>query len=168
MMQNNVKKTIDLVVIRIIDAPIERVWKAWIDPEHVMRWWGPTGYTSPTCKIDLREGGKYVFSMRAPNDQGGQDSYTAGVFKKIIPMERLEFTQGLSDKEGNKIDPATVGMPPDFPKEIPTEVVFKKAKCDMTELTITEHDWTPGQMFVYSIAGLQQSIDKLAESVAKP
>jgi len=68
----------DLVVTRIIGAPIELVWKAWTDPEHVMRWWGPKYYTSPSCKIDLREGGTYVFCMRAPVDQGGQDSFTAG------------------------------------------------------------------------------------------
>jgi uncharacterized protein YndB with AHSA1/START domain len=162
---DNVKKE-DLVVTRIIDAPLELVWKAWTDPEHVMRWWGPKYYTSPSCKIELREGGKYIFCMRAPKDQGGQDSYTAGVYKKILPMERLEFTQGLSDKDGNKIDPAQVGMPPDFPKELRTVVVFK-AKGNMTELTITEYGWTGGQMYVYSLAGLHQTIDKLAVSLAK-
>ena len=51
----------DLVVTRIIDAPIELVWKAWTDPELIMRWWGPKYYTSPSCKIDFREGGKYIF-----------------------------------------------------------------------------------------------------------
>jgi uncharacterized protein YndB with AHSA1/START domain len=156
----------DLVVTRIIDAPIELVWKAWADPEYVMRWWGPKYWTSPTCKIDLREGGKYLFCMRASKEQGGQDSYSTGVYKKIVPMQRLEFTQSLADKDGNKIDPASVGMPPDFPKEIRTVIVFK-AKGDMTELTITEYDWTPGQMYVYALAGMHQSIDKLAESLAK-
>jgi uncharacterized protein YndB with AHSA1/START domain len=162
---DNVKRE-DLVVTRILDAPLALVWKAWTDPEHVKRWWGPKHYTSPTCKIDLREGGKYVFCMRAPEDQGGQDSYTAGVFKKIVPMERLEFTQSLSDRDGNKIDPVQVGMPPDFPREIRTVVIFK-AKGDMTELTITEYDWPVSQMSVYSYAGMHQSIDKLAESLAK-
>lgn len=156
----------DLVITRIIDAPVELVWKAWTDPEHVNRWWGPKYYTSPNCKIDLRVGGKYVFSMCAPQDQGGQDSYTSGVYKEIVPLKRLEFTQGLSDKDGNRIDPALVGMPPDFPREIRTVVTFK-AKGEMTELTITEYDWPVGQMMVYSYAGMQQSIDKLGESLAK-
>lgn len=156
----------DLVITRIIDAPIELVWKAWTDPKHVTRWWGPKYYTSPNCKIDLREGGKYVFCMRAPKEQGGQDSYTAGVYKKIVPMERLEFTQCLADKDGNPIDPAQVGMPPDFPKEIRTQVLFR-AKGGMTEIVITEYDWPVSQMSVYSYAGMQQSIDKLAVSLAK-
>jgi uncharacterized protein YndB with AHSA1/START domain len=153
----------DLVVTRIIDAPVEMVWKAWTEPKEVIRWWGPKHYTSPSCRIDLRVGGKYVFCMRAPRDQGGQDSYTAGVYKRIVPMELLEFTQSLADKDGNPIDPAQLGMPPDFPKELRTVVVFK-AKGGMTELTITEYDWTVSQMYVYSYAGLHQSLDKLAES----
>lgn len=156
----------DLIITRIIDAPIELVWKAWTDPKHVARWWGPKYYTSPNCSIDLREGGKYVFCMRAPQDQGGQDSYTAGVYKKIVPMERLEFTQSLADKDGNPIDPAQAGMPPDFPKEIRSQVLFR-AKGKMTELVITEYDWPVSQMSVYSYAGMQQSIDKLAVSLAK-
>jgi uncharacterized protein YndB with AHSA1/START domain len=104
--------------------------------------------------------------MRAPKDQGGQDSYTAGVYKRIVPMERLEFTQGMADKDGNRIDPAQVGMPADFPKELRTTVVLKP-KGDMTELTVTEYDWPVGQMYVYSVAGLNQSLDKLAASLAK-
>jgi len=154
----------DLVVSRVLDAPVEQVWKAWTDPDHVRRWWGPKYYTSPSCKIDLREGGKYVFCMRAPEDQGGQDSYTAGTYTKIVPMQRLEFTQGLADKDGNPIDPAQLGMPPDFPSVIRTTVAFK-AKGNMTELTITEFDWPVSQMYVYSYAGMQQSMDKLGESL---
>ncbi len=156
----------DLVVKRIIDAPIEMVWTAWTEPEHVMRWWGPKYYISPSAKIDLRVGGKFVFCMRAPADQGGQDTYTAGVYKKIVPMKLLEFTQGLSDKDGNRIDPAQIGMPPDFPAEIRTEIVFTP-KGQMTELTITEYDWPVSQMFVYSYAGMQQSIDKLADGLKR-
>jgi hypothetical protein len=57
-------------------------------------------------------------------------------------------------------------MPPDFPKELRTVIVFK-AKGEMTELTITEYDWAAGQMYVYSLAGLHQSIDKLAEALAR-
>jgi uncharacterized protein YndB with AHSA1/START domain len=167
-MAENADKVIreDLVVTRIIDAPLELVWKAWTEPEHVMRWWGPKNYTSPSCKIDLREGGKYIFCMRAPKEQGGQDSYTTGVYKKIVPMKLLEFTQSLSDENGNKIDPSQAGMPPDFPKEMRTVVAFR-AKGEMTELTITEYDWTVGQMYVYSYAGMQQSLDKMAISLIK-
>jgi uncharacterized protein YndB with AHSA1/START domain len=161
----NVKKQ-EIVVTRIVNAPLDLVWQSWTDPEHVKRWWGPKDYTSPYAKIDLRVGGKYVFGMRAPEEQGGQDSFTAGVYSKIVPMQLLEFTQGLSDKDGSPVDPASIGMPPDFPKELRTTVTFK-AIGSMTELIITEYGWTPGQMMVYSFAGMHQSIDKLAETLKK-
>ncbi|MGH7456357.1 MAG: SRPBCC family protein, partial [bacterium] len=92
----------------MFDAPLEAVWKAWTEPEQVMKWWGPTGFTSPSCKIDFREGGKFIFHMRAPKEMNNADFYTAGVYKKIAPAELIEFTQGLSDKDGNKINPTTL------------------------------------------------------------
>ena len=158
--------TENIVISRIIDAPLEMVWKAWTEPEHLVRWWGPKSYTSPSCKVDLRVGGRYIFSMQAPAEQGGQVSYTSGIYQRIEPMKLLEFTQGLSDQDGKPIDPQQIGMPPDFPKEIRTVVAFR-ALGDMTELTITEYNWTPGQMMVYSYAGMHQSIDKLAADISR-
>jgi uncharacterized protein YndB with AHSA1/START domain len=157
----------DLVITRLFDAPVETVWKAWTDPEFIMRWWGPTGFTSCECKIDFREGGRFVFCMRAPKEfQGGQAFYTSGVYKKIVSMKLIEFSQGLSDKEGNRIDPTTMGMPADFPKEIPSALEFK-AVGNKTELTATEYGWTVGQMRDMSEAGLNQCLDKLAAVLAR-
>ena len=92
--------------------------------------------------------------------------YNTGVYKKIVPMQLLEFTQSLADKDGHRITPDKVGMPPDFPAEIRITVVFTSKK-GMTELTITEYDWPISQMYVYSLAGMHQSIDKLAASLAQ-
>ena len=166
MADTSQEKTHEIVIRRIIDAPPALVWKAWTDPELVQRWWGPKDYVSPGCKVDLRVGGKYVFCMRAPAEQGGQDSYTAGIYSRIVTGERLEFTQGLSDAEGNPIDPTQIGMPADFPREIRTVVEFKSIKAgEMTELVVTEYGWGMGQMAVYSLAGMHQSIDKLIDSL---
>ena len=155
----------DIIVKRIIDAPVELVWKAWTEPEYVVRWWGPKHFTSPSAKVDLREGGTFLFCMQAPPEQGGFVHYSVGTYSKIVPHKLLVFTQSLADKDGNRIDPTSVGMGPDFPAEIHTEIVFDAIRSDMTELTITERDWIMGQMAVYSFAGMQQSIDKLAESL---
>lgn len=154
----------DIVLTRIFDAPLEAVWKAWTVPEQVMKWWGPTGFTSPSCKIDFREGGKFIFHMRAPQEMNNADFYTAGVYKKIVPAELIEFTQGLSDKDGNKINPTTLGMPADFPEEIPSLLAFKNVD-GKTELTAIEYGWTLGEMREMSKLGLEQCLDKLAESL---
>jgi uncharacterized protein YndB with AHSA1/START domain len=158
----------DVVLTRTFDAPVERVWKAWTDPQEVVRWWGPKGFTSPSCKIDFRVGGKYIFHMRAPKEfQDGQDFYTTGVYKKIVHLKLIEFTQALSDKDGNPIDPATLGMPPDFPKEIASSLTFKSIG-GKTQLTATEYGWTVGQMRDLSESGLSDCLDKLAAVVGRP
>lgn len=154
----------DLVLTRVFDAPLEAVWKAWTEPEQVMKWWGPTGFTSPSCQIDFREGGRFVFHMRAPKEMNNADFYTAGVYKRIVPAELIEFTQGLSDKDGNKINPTTIGMPADFPEEIPTLLAFESVG-EKTKLTAIEYGWTLGQMREMSKLGLEQCLDKLAESL---
>lgn len=154
----------DIVITREYDYPVELVWKAWTDPTLVMKWWGPTNYTSPRCEIDLREGGRYVFCMRAPDTHGGLESYSAGVYKKIVPMERLEFTSYLSDRDGNAIDPVQADVPSDFPRNIDFVIEFI-AKGERTELKITEYGWTVGEMLKYAILGMNQSLDKLATNL---
>lgn len=154
----------DIVITRVFDAPLEAVWKAWTEPEQVMKWWGPTGFTSPSCRIDFREGGRFVFHMRAPKEMNNADFYTAGTYKKIVPAELIEFTQGLSDKDGNKIDPTTIGMPADFPEAIPSLLAFKRVG-DKTELTAIEYGWKLGEMREMSKLGFEQCLDKLAESL---
>jgi uncharacterized protein YndB with AHSA1/START domain len=156
----------DIVLVRTFDAPVEAVWKAWSDPREVERWWGPKQYTSPFAKIDFREGGRYVFAMKAPESHGGHETYTAGTFGKIVPMQRIELTQGLSDRDGNPVDPASLGMPPDFPREIPTVVTFKPV-AGKTTVTVVEGGWTPGQMLDFSEAGMSECLDKLAETLPK-
>lgn len=162
-MNQELKKQ-ELVITRVFDIPIELVWKAWTDPELVMKWWGPEHFTSPSCKIDLREGGRYLFCMRAPESHGGQDNFSTGTYTKIIPNERLEFTHYLSDQDGNILDPAEAGLPPDFPFKIDYVIEFK-ANGSKTELVITEYGWTQGEMLKRSIIGMNQSLDKLAKAI---
>jgi uncharacterized protein YndB with AHSA1/START domain len=157
--------THDLVIRRIINAPVEMVWKMWTEPEHVMGWWGPQFYTSPTCKIDLRPGGRYVFCMRAPADQGGQDAYTAGVYQRVVHQELLEFTQHLADENGNPL--ASQDLPPGFPETQLHTVTFTR-RGEMTELTIVEYAWPISHMIVFSYAGMHQSIDKLGDLLDRP
>lgn len=160
----NKTPTKDLVVNRVFDANVKLVWALWTDPEKVKTWWGPKDYTSPVCQIDLREGGKYLFCMRAPKEQGGQDFYNGGVFKKIVPYEHLEFTQGFADEHGNIIPAIQMGMA-DMPDEILTVVNFKDLGNNKTEVTVTQYDQPVNQMFEYAVMGWNQSFDKMATSL---
>ena len=159
--------TRDLVVTRVFAAPVDLVWKAWTDPEYVMRWWGPDHFTSPSAKMDFREGGTSVVCMRAPKDFGGQDMYSTWVYQKIVPLKRIEFIQNLADKDGNQIDPAEIGMPPEFPRDIRTVVTFKDLGNDKTEITVTEYNMPTAdtEMGKNAELGLNQSLDKMAVSL---
>lgn len=153
-----------LEINRIIAAPRARVWAAWTEPELVKRWWGPKDYTSPDCRIDLRIGGKYLFAMRAPEEWGGGDSYTSGEYLRIEPIDRLEFTENIADSDGVPLPAGHPGLPPDFPQNLRTMVVFTEI-AGLTRVRITSSGWTAGTMFVFAFAGMHQSLDKLEASL---
>lgn len=55
---------------RTYDAPVEKVWQAWTDPEILKKWWGPNDVTIPECEVDLRVGGKLRIVMEAGEAMG--------------------------------------------------------------------------------------------------
>jgi uncharacterized protein YndB with AHSA1/START domain len=152
----------DLVVTRIFDRPIEQVWKAWVDPKQVMRWWGPTGFTSPIARMDFREGGTSLVCMRSPD---GHDFYNTWTYRKIVPMQHIEFILNFADKDGNKIDPAQIGLPADIPQEVQHVVTFKALGENKTAMTVTECGYTSDQTLDLSKVGLEQCLDKMSESL---
>lgn len=156
----------DLVIARIFDAPVARVWKAWTDPEQVMRWWGPIRFTCPSCKMDFRVGGTSLVCMRAPIEFGGQDMYSTWSYRQIESMRRIEYIHNLADKDGNKVNPAAMGLPPDFPQDQRHVVEFNTLGENRTELIVTEYGWTVGQMMELSKMGMGQCLDKMAATFA--
>jgi uncharacterized protein YndB with AHSA1/START domain len=94
-----------LVITRIFDAPRSLVWKAWTDPEHLAQWWGPHGFTLPSCKVDLRTGGAYRFHMRGPEND---DHFSQGVFREIVEPSRLVMAGFWADADGNPTRPETL------------------------------------------------------------
>lgn len=166
MNSDTIKKR-DLTVTRVFNAPVASVWKAWSDPELVMKWWGPTGFTSPSCKMDFREGGTTLACMRAPKEFGGQDMYNTWAYKKIVPMEFIEYIFDWADKDGNRIDPASIGLPPGMPRDMRHTVTFKDLGNGKTEMIMTEFGYSSDQLHDLSKAGLEQCLDKMAAIFTK-
>jgi uncharacterized protein YndB with AHSA1/START domain len=150
----------DILLTRTLAAPVEVVWRAWTDPDVLTRWWGPIGFTSHSATIDLRPGGRFIWNMRAPEELGGFDMYTAGTYTRIVEQEAIDFVQWLSDADGEPIDPVAMGMPADFPHEIRASLAFEQV-TEGTRLTAAEYDWPLGEQRSLSEAGLAQCIDKL-------
>jgi uncharacterized protein YndB with AHSA1/START domain len=78
----------ELIITRIFDAPRSLVFKAWTDPEHLVKWYGPRDFTATVIHADVRTGGTYDFHMRGPN----YDDHWKGVYREVVPPERLVFT----------------------------------------------------------------------------
>ena len=87
----------ELVITRVLDAPPRLVFKAWTEPERLVRWWGPQGFTMPSCTLDARPGGAFRFCMRSAE---GTDHWLRGVYREIVEPERLVCTWAWEDAEG--------------------------------------------------------------------
>ena len=151
----------ELVITRVFDAPRELVWKAWTEPERLMQWWGPKGFTSPVCKIDLRVGGKYLSCMRSPE---GKDYWSTGVYREVVEPERIVCTDSFADEHGNVVPATHYGMSPDFPLEMLVTVTFEEHE-GKTKMTLRHVGIPAGEMSELTGAGWNESFDKLAESL---
>ncbi len=80
-----------LIVERVFKAPPERVFEAWTDPAILVRWWGPEGFETPECEMDVRTGGAWRTTMVSPKGEGHTVS---GVYREILPPVRLVMTWG--------------------------------------------------------------------------
>jgi len=93
-------------------------------------------------------------------EYGGGDTYNIWTFKKIIPYERIEYLQNLSDKYGNVTEPAKYNLPEDFPKDTETTVTFVKINDNKTGLVFKEYaDF--GSIFELAKIGLEECGDKV-------
>jgi uncharacterized protein YndB with AHSA1/START domain len=79
----------ELVLTRLINAPREKVYRAWTDPELLKQWFAPKPYTTPVVEIDVRPGGSAYFVMRGPD---GKDLPNRGVYLEVVPNEKLVST----------------------------------------------------------------------------
>jgi uncharacterized protein YndB with AHSA1/START domain len=86
-----------LVIRRVFDAPRELVFRLWTAPEHLVRWWGPKDFTTLAAEIDVRPGGAWRRRMRSPE---GDVCVKSGVYREIVPPERLVLTYADEDADG--------------------------------------------------------------------
>jgi len=150
--------THDVAVTRLFDAPVEQVWAAWTEGTEVMKWWGPAPFTCPEARMDVREGGTSVVSMRSPD---GFEIWMRWDYATVIPNVRMEYSQNMCDRDGNLIDPTSIGMPAEFPRDVAT-IVTLTPRDGRTEMTITEHTTTSQALMDGSQQGLEMCIDQMA------
>ena len=127
-MSNPLNQPVDddlvLVITRTLNAPRALVWRAFSDPAHLSRWWGPQHFTNPVCELDFRVGGHWHNVMRGPD---GSEYPTDFTFVEIVEPERIVLRNAPGKGEVWGDNP-----PPSFNRTI----TFEEIGADQTLLTV--------------------------------
>jgi uncharacterized protein YndB with AHSA1/START domain len=129
------------VIVRVLDAPRQKLWEAWSTPELFVKWWGPKGFTSPEAKIDFRVGGSYLSCMQTP---AGMKIYGTGTYTEITPLEKIVFTDNFADQHGKKVPASYYGMGDDTIAENTFVTVTFEPVGNRTKLTLRAGVGLPG------------------------
>jgi uncharacterized protein YndB with AHSA1/START domain len=148
----------EMRITRTFKAPIELMWEVWTAPEHIMNWWGPKGFTSTISKMEVKEGGEWILTLRRPD---GTNYPNRSIFKEIIPFKKIVF------EHFNPHFITTVLFNPSADggeTQIDWTLLFDTA--EMRETVIKAHKADEGQK--QNIEKLEKYITKLhSESTAK-
>ena len=135
----------EIQVTRNFDAPRRLVFDAFTKPQLVRRWLlGPPGWTMPLCEIDPRVGGAYRYVWRS--EQDGSQMTIGGVFREVIPLERLVATEKFGDAwyPGEALDTTVFEEMRDITRTTITILYESKEARDMALRSGMEHGMAAG------------------------
>jgi uncharacterized protein YndB with AHSA1/START domain len=106
---------------RVLRAPPERIYRAFLDADAMAKWLPPNGFTGKVHHLDAKVGG--TFKMSFTNFSSGQSHSFGGEYLELVPFERIRYTDKFDD--------------PNLPGEIVATISLKQVSCG-TELTIVQ------------------------------
>jgi len=133
---------------RVLTAPPEKVYRAFLDPDAMARWLPPNGFTGKVHSSDTKVGGKYKMSFT--NFTTGTTISFGGEYRELVPAERLRYTDNFDD--------------PNLPGEIQVTVTLKKTSVG-TELNIVQEGLPDVIPLEACYLGWQESLQNLAKLV---
>ena len=146
----------ELTVVRMLNAPREKVWRACREPDALTQWWGqPKGARMPSCKVDFRVGGSLHCEIEPPD---GTQIWFKWIYREIVEGERLVLEQHFSDQAGSERD---------SPARPASTITLRFEDVNgKTKLTIT-HSGMASEMYPAEMyeEGWSQSLDRLADSL---
>jgi uncharacterized protein YndB with AHSA1/START domain len=142
----------DLVLTRVIDAPRDKVYRAWTEPELLKQWFAPAPYTTPVAELDVRTGGNNFIVMRDP---AGNDMPLPGVYLEIVPNERIVATNAYS-KAWEPSDKPFMTM----------VLTFEDAGAGKTKYTALVRHWTAADREAHEKMGFHQGWGKCTDQLA--
>ena len=141
----------ELVLTRLIDAPCERAFKAWTDPNLLKQWFAPLPYSTPVAELDVRPGGSSLIVMRGPD---GVDRPNRGVYLEVVENQRLVFT-----------DAYTKAWEPS-PKPFMTVMLTFENLGGKTKYTVRVRHWTVADREMHEKMGFHQGWGQCADQLA--
>jgi uncharacterized protein YndB with AHSA1/START domain len=133
---------------RVLRTTPEKVYRAFIDGDAMVKWLPPHGFTGKVHHMDAKAGGTYKMSFT--NFSTGKSHSFGGEFLELVPHERIRYTDRFDD--------------PNLPGEIRTTVVLKKVSCG-TELNIVQEGVPEVIPAEACYLGWQESLNLLAQLV---
>ena len=130
---------------RVLRASPERVYRAFLDPDAMVKWIPPHGFTGKVHKMDARVGGGYRMSFT--NFGSGKSHDFGGTYVELTPHERIRYTDKFED--------------PNLPGEMSVTISLRKVICG-TELTIVQEGLPAAIPVEFCYAGWQESLALLA------
>ena len=107
MSQNSSTADREIITTRLIDAPRDLVFRMFTEAEHVVKWWGPNGFTNTNHEMNVAPGGVWRFIMHGPD---GTDWGNKIVYTEVVRPERLVYVDSFSDEKGALVGPEKYGM----------------------------------------------------------
>jgi len=135
----------ELSISRLLNAPVQLVWKVFTTPEHIKQWWGPNGFTNTIDKMEVKPGGTWEFVMHGPD---GTDFKNKSIFKEIVKEKRIVF-EHLSG--------------PKFTTTITFEAQGQKTLISWRMLFESKEEFSQVVKTFKADIGLKQNIDKLED-----
>jgi len=144
-----------LTTTREIDAPIDRVWGAWHDPDKIARWWGPAGFRSTVQELDVRTGGRFDVIMHGPD---GTDYPNVYLFDRVEAGERLVYTNVGSEQFGLAA----------FQSVFTTEDLGDRTRVTLTARFSSQEDMRRHVEDFQAIKGSEQLLERLEQQAKEP
>jgi uncharacterized protein YndB with AHSA1/START domain len=133
---------------RVIRAPAERVYRAFLDPEAMAKWLPPHGFTGKVHQMDAQVGGGYRMSFM--NFGSGKSHSFGGTYTELAPNERIRYVDRFED--------------PAMPGEIRVTITLRKVACG-TELEIVQAGLPAAIPVEFCYLGWQESLSQLVHLV---
>jgi uncharacterized protein YndB with AHSA1/START domain len=153
----------DLLLERLVDVPVELVWKAWTDPEHLRAWFAPRPFETIECEIDLRPGGVFRTVMRAPDGTVFNDD-ARGCFLEVHEPHRLVWTSALGPGYRPVLPPEDGGFA--FTAELTFEAVGESTRYSARAIHATPEGAATHETLGFT-DGWGAALDQLVEHMTQ-